>query len=495
MVSTRRSNTRRLQFRHDAEVIAGPHAVQWLVEDTDTSLDVQGGTPVVTAPNQNVVDAPKRPVRVGHERIDGREGMASILRVAAVPSIPVTHAHSAQRLATGPEAQARCVGWSIEVAGDDDMALGFGEVLEELRGRDGLPFALELKAQLPAGEVVDEQQRSDGTGGEDFGNQCASGPVGRTGRYVVVDAMDCPEWPAAGDRDALPLWLAFWVVRYVVLVAQEIDHLVISRCDNAFLERHQVGAQFAQTTDERAPPSTPTAVATPEIQCEDARPHTARTGVEGGSCGERPNVGRCRSTHALWAGVPSGSSTLRRRRCRRSHATARGTRLGRVGGCWLWRDSGARGSGCRARRSARPRSAGPSVLTTRQDRPPCWPTQQSRGRLSSPQRSVGRGRACVGRHAPISVVVAVSVIGSLLWLGTSSDGREPYDSPEVEPRSGNEIDTAGRYLTTTPDHAGGRLVVRRARPRRPDVAGFCPALGYRRPLDSRGLGRSGSGSP
>jgi hypothetical protein len=59
-----------------------------------------------------------------------------------------------------------------------------GDLLYGARRDDRLLLALVLEGELPVGQVVDEQERTDGLRGEDLSDDSPAGEVGRPGRDV-----------------------------------------------------------------------------------------------------------------------------------------------------------------------------------------------------------------------------------------------------------------------------------------------------------------------
>src|SRR5438094_10230711 len=92
------SSSGNLEIRVDAEVIARPDAVHGVVEDPLARGDLECRPAVLPAADKNVVDPPKRPVPVGDERIVGREGLARLAGMHALPRVAVTDARAVQGL-------------------------------------------------------------------------------------------------------------------------------------------------------------------------------------------------------------------------------------------------------------------------------------------------------------------------------------------------------------------------------------------------------------
>ena len=130
--------------------------------------------PESTPTNEDVVDAPERPVGVEDERVVRRERRAVLTRVGALPGVPVADAVPVERLAAGPEADARGTGVGVHVACHDDVPAIARECFDCASGGDGLPLSLELEARLPAREMVDEDQRAERCRGVDFGQERAT---------------------------------------------------------------------------------------------------------------------------------------------------------------------------------------------------------------------------------------------------------------------------------------------------------------------------------
>jgi hypothetical protein len=89
-------------------------------------------------------------------------------------------------------------------------------LLHRHRGGHGLQLALALEVELPAGQVVDEQQVPD------LRDQRAAGEVRGARRQVEVDLVEIAERQPAGDRDALAVGLPVAVVRELEAVAEDV---------------------------------------------------------------------------------------------------------------------------------------------------------------------------------------------------------------------------------------------------------------------------------
>src|SRR5215212_5993607 len=89
------------EVRYDAEVVARPHAVYWLVEDALAGGDVERGTMAAAAYHYVVDPAAQflRPVATaGHKRVARRERVTWIQGVGALPGVPVADARVTQGL-------------------------------------------------------------------------------------------------------------------------------------------------------------------------------------------------------------------------------------------------------------------------------------------------------------------------------------------------------------------------------------------------------------
>src|SRR5215207_8839829 len=111
--------TRRpLEVGEDAEVVAGPDAVNRLVQDPLAAGDLQGRA-VGAAADHDVVDPPaplQRHLADPDEAVVGGEGVPGLARVARFPGVLVADAGAVQGLAAGPEPDAGCVRGGVEVA-------------------------------------------------------------------------------------------------------------------------------------------------------------------------------------------------------------------------------------------------------------------------------------------------------------------------------------------------------------------------------------------
>ena len=105
----------------EAEMVAGPYAIDRFVKDPFAGDDLKGRSTMFTAAHEDVVDPAKRPVPIGHEGVGRRESVPWFARMHALPGIAVADAHLAQRLTARPEANTSCVGIGIEVPGQHHM--------------------------------------------------------------------------------------------------------------------------------------------------------------------------------------------------------------------------------------------------------------------------------------------------------------------------------------------------------------------------------------
>src|SRR5437588_4335350 len=136
-------------------MVACPHAVNRFVEDTCAGGDLEGGASVITTTYEDVVDPPERPVPISDKRIAGRECVARISGILALPGIPVADARAAQGLTARPEAHTGRLRIGIEVADQHHVQTApASSLLHEPRGSHGLQFALMLEVQLPIRQAV-----------------------------------------------------------------------------------------------------------------------------------------------------------------------------------------------------------------------------------------------------------------------------------------------------------------------------------------------------
>src|SRR5215210_4687354 len=155
---------------HDTKVVAGPDAIDGLIENSLAAADVQGRAVVSVAADEDVIDASERPVGILHQRVlVGREGLSRLMGMDPLPGIPVANADPVERLAAGPESDARGLGVRVHVASDD-------RVLTQVR-RDGfdrsgddhrLQLAFAREVDLEARVVVDEHDAPNWSRNVDF---------------------------------------------------------------------------------------------------------------------------------------------------------------------------------------------------------------------------------------------------------------------------------------------------------------------------------------
>src|SRR5216683_2865593 len=93
-------------------MIAGPDAIERLVEDSFTGSNVQCEATMQAKAYKDVVDSPERPIPKGLHAFDHAildqgiarcEGMARIFRMCALPGISIANAHITQRLSSRPK--------------------------------------------------------------------------------------------------------------------------------------------------------------------------------------------------------------------------------------------------------------------------------------------------------------------------------------------------------------------------------------------------------
>jgi hypothetical protein len=130
-------------------------------------------------------------------------------------------------------------------------------LLDEARRRKRLQLALVLELELPAQHVVHEDERPEGLGRGDLGDEGRAGEVARARRGVEVDLVHLVDWPAARDRRPLAVVLALGLVRDVVAVAEQVDDLVVLVGLDRLDERDEIGPQLTQPVGDHAPAGRP----------------------------------------------------------------------------------------------------------------------------------------------------------------------------------------------------------------------------------------------
>ena len=189
------------------------------------------------------------------------------------------------------------------------------ELLDEARRRERLQLALLLVLELPARDVVDEDERPERLGRGDLGDGRRAGEVGGARRHVQVDLVHPVDRPAAPDRGALAV-LALHLVRDVLAVAGQVEDLVVLVRPDRLDERKEVGPQLAQAVDQDPPAVRPVASPAPEVQREDAQATTQRA-----TRAARCAAPACRRPRARPAARPRWRSA---RRSRRGRGSSRG---------------------------------------------------------------------------------------------------------------------------------------------------------------------------
>jgi hypothetical protein len=175
-------------------MIAGPDAIDGLIEDSGAARNVHGLASMCPKTHEDIVDSPERPIAerarvldhfIFNDRACWSKGMSRIIRIRASPSIAIAYADVAQGLAAGPKAYAGSLWVRVEISNQHHLLRNaLNLFLDEASRHHGLEFALALKIQLEMGKMVDEQEGPDRVWCLYFHDQGSRGEPCATRRHV-----------------------------------------------------------------------------------------------------------------------------------------------------------------------------------------------------------------------------------------------------------------------------------------------------------------------
>lgn len=96
---------RHREIGYQAEMIAGPNAIDWLIEDSRASNNVHRLASVSSKAHEDVVNSPERPISERPHVLDDfffdnrarrSKRMSGVVRMRASPSVAIAYANIAQ---------------------------------------------------------------------------------------------------------------------------------------------------------------------------------------------------------------------------------------------------------------------------------------------------------------------------------------------------------------------------------------------------------------